>query len=215
MYTVQKTFLFLYTYNAYMSENIGKKWRFSTFLGLIFTRFKNALRCCIFRYKRKTQSVHVYNSTTPTWLNFTLLKENLDEWSQVNDFGLRSNVIKMNSYNTRALFLSHLTELENSLSNVAELITTPSSLDRGSAESSIIQFKVTENVMMQLPIDSNMWYNLIRSYYLSICRWGRLTNSSSKLPFWVGCTSMNLLLGRSYYFWLDTTSMVTEKKIRT
>lgn len=117
---------------------------------MIFTRFKNALRCSICRYKRKTQSVHVYNSTTPTWLNFTLLKENLDEWSQVNDFGLRSNVIKMNTYNTKVLYLSNLTELENSLSSVAELVTTPSSLDSGSAESSIIQFKVTENVRMQL-----------------------------------------------------------------
>jgi len=52
----------------------------------------------------------------------------------------------MNTYNTRALFLSNLKELENSLSNVAELVTTPSSLDSGSAETSIIQFKVTENV---------------------------------------------------------------------
>jgi len=56
----------------------------------------------------------------------------------------------MNTYNTRALFLSNLTELENSLSSIAELVTTPSSLDSSSAESSIIQFKVTENVRMQL-----------------------------------------------------------------
>lgn len=110
------------------------------------TKLKNPLRCCVYRYKRKTQSVHVYNSTTPTWLNFTLIKENLNEWSQVNDFGLRTNVIKMNEYNTKALFLSNLKELETSLSSVAELITTPSSLDYHSAESSIIQFKVTENV---------------------------------------------------------------------
>lgn len=92
----------------------------------------------------------MYNSTTPSWLNFTLLKENLDEWSQVNDFGLRSNVIRMNNYNTRALFLNNLKELENSLSNVAELVVMPSSLDHGSAESSTIQFKVTENVRMKL-----------------------------------------------------------------
>ena len=77
-----------------------------------------------------------------------MLKENIDEWSQVNDFGLKMNVIKMKDYSTRALFLRNLMELENSLSNVAELVTTPSSLDRGSAESSIIQFKVTENVRM-------------------------------------------------------------------
>lgn len=56
----------------------------------------------------------------------------------------------MNTYNTRVLFLSNLTELENSLSSIAELVTTPSSLDSSSAESSIIQFKVTENVRMQL-----------------------------------------------------------------
>jgi len=115
---------------------------------LMSTKLKNTLRCCVYRYKRKTQSVHVYNSTTPTWLNFTLIKENLNEWSQVNDFGLRTNVIKMNEYNTKALFLSNLKELETSLSSVAELITTPSSLDYHSAESSIIQFKVTENVRM-------------------------------------------------------------------
>jgi len=90
----------------------------------------------------------VYNSTTPIWLNFTLLKENLDEWSEVNDFGLRTNVIKINEYSTRALYLRNLRELENSLSNVAELVTTPNSLDGGSAESSIIQFKITENVWM-------------------------------------------------------------------
>jgi len=127
---------------------LPKNGNLERFGGLISTRFKNVLHCCVYRYKRKTQSVHVYNSTTPTWLNFTLLKENLDEWSQVNDFGLRLNVIKMNNYNTRALFLSNLKELENSLSNVAELVPTPSSLDHVTAET--IQFKVTENVRMIL-----------------------------------------------------------------
>jgi len=130
-----------------MATSIAENGNLEPFGDLISPRFKNVLRCYIYRYKRKTQSVHVNNSTIPTWLNFTLLKENLDEWSQVNDFGLRSNVIKMNSYNTRALFLSNLKELENSLSNVAELVTTPSSLDHGSEKT--IQFKVTENVRMK------------------------------------------------------------------
>jgi len=103
----------------------------------------------------------VYNSTTPTWLNFTLLKENLDEWSQVNDFGLRSNVVKMNNYNTRSSFLSNLKELENSLSNVAELVTIPSSLDHDSAESSTIQFKVTENVRIKLIYLTIAMYDII------------------------------------------------------
>lgn len=150
------------------------------------TKLKNALRC-VYRYKKKTQSVHVYNSTTPSWLNFTLIKENLDEWSQVNDFGLRSNMIKMNDYNTKAMFLSNLKELENSLSNVAELVTTPNSLDYHSAESSIIQFKVTENVRMTFMYliisNNNMIYNIIRLFFLSRYRWDHLTNSSSKLPF--------------------------------
>jgi len=55
----------------------------------------------------------------------------------------------MNNYNTRALFLGNLKDLENSLSNVAELVATPGSLDPSSAESSTIQFKVTENVRMK------------------------------------------------------------------
>ncbi|XP_025200120.1 carboxypeptidase D isoform X1 [Melanaphis sacchari] len=121
------------------SANDGDYWR-------ILVPGDYEISVTAYGYKRKTQSVHVYNSTTPTWLNFTLIKENLDEWSEVNDFGLRTNVIKMNNYNTKALFLDNLKELENSLSNVAELVTTPSSLDYRSADSSIIQFKVTENV---------------------------------------------------------------------
>lgn len=86
----------------------------------------------------------MYNSTTPTWLNVTLLKEDLDVWSQVNDFGLKPNVAKMENYNSKELFLNDLQELENSLSTSAELVIKPSSLDN--SDSSIIQFKVTENV---------------------------------------------------------------------
>jgi len=150
LYTSAMNNTFLFIIMSAWLQTLPKNDNLESFEGLISTSFKNALHCCVYRYKRKTQSVHVFNSTTPTWLNFTLLKENLDEWSQVNDFGLRANVIKMNNYNSRSLFLSNLKELENSLSNVAELVAAESSsLDRGSAESSIIQFKVTENVRMK------------------------------------------------------------------
>lgn len=84
------------------------------------------------------------NSTTPTWLNITLHKEDLDVWSQINDFSLKTNVAKMEDYNSKGLFLNFLQELENSLSSVAELVIKPNSLD--TSDSSIIQFKVTENV---------------------------------------------------------------------
>lgn len=80
----------------------------------------------------------------PTWLNITLLKEDLDVWSEINDFGLKTNIAKMENYNSKELFLNNLQELENSLSSVAELIIKSSSLD--SSNSSIIQLKVTENV---------------------------------------------------------------------
>lgn len=96
------------------------------------------------RYKRQTHSVHISNSTTPTWLNITLIKEDLDVWSEINDFGLKTNIAKIENYNSKELFLNDLQELENSLSSVAELVIKPSSLD--SSDSSIIQFKVTENV---------------------------------------------------------------------
>jgi len=73
-----------------------------------------------------------------------LLKEDLDIWSHVNDFGLKTNVIKMEDYRSKELFLNELQELENSLSSVAELVIKPSSLDN--SDSSIIQLKITENV---------------------------------------------------------------------
>lgn len=94
------------------------------------------------RYKRQTHIVHVYNSTTPVWLNVTLLEEDLNDWSEAHDFGLKTNIDKMETYSNRELFLSDLKELENSLSNVAELVTQMSD----STDSSIIQFKITENV---------------------------------------------------------------------
>lgn len=74
-----------------------------------------------------------------------MIKEDLNEWSQVNDFGLKTNVAKMVNYKTKELFLSDLMDLENSLSSVAELVTKPSNLD--TVDSSAIQFKVTENVI--------------------------------------------------------------------
>lgn len=92
----------------------------------------------------------MYNSTTPTWLNVTLLKEDLNVWSQVNDFGLKTNIAKMEDYNSKELFLNDLQELENSLSTIAELVIKPSSLDN--SDSSIIQFKVTENVRTVIKI---------------------------------------------------------------
>lgn len=73
-----------------------------------------------------------------------MIKENLNEWSQVNDFGLEINVAKIESYSNKQLFLNELMELENSLSTVAELITKPINVD--SLDTSIIQFKVTDNV---------------------------------------------------------------------
>lgn len=96
------------------------------------------------RYKRKVHSVHVSDSTTPTWLNITLIKEDLNVWSRINDFGLKTNIAKLVNYKTKELFLNELMELENSLSNVAELVTKSSNLNN--VDSSIIQFKVTENV---------------------------------------------------------------------
>lgn len=96
------------------------------------------------RYKRKVHSVHVFDSTTPTWLNITLIKEDLNVWSQINDFGLKTNIAKIVNYKTKELFLNELMELENSLSSVAELVTKPSNLNN--VDSSTIQFKVTENV---------------------------------------------------------------------
>lgn len=104
----------------------------------------NGFKIFIYRYKRQTHSVYVHNSTIPTWLNVTLLKEDLDIWSHVNDFGLKTNVIKMEDYRSKELFLNELQELENSLSSVAELVIKPSSLDN--SDSSIIQLKITENV---------------------------------------------------------------------
>lgn len=73
-----------------------------------------------------------------------MIKENLNEWSQVNDFGLEINVAKIESYSNKQLFLNELMELENSLSTVAELIIKPKNVD--SLDTSIIQFKVTDNV---------------------------------------------------------------------
>lgn len=73
-----------------------------------------------------------------------MLKEDLDVWSRVNDFDLKTNVAKMEDYNSKELFLNDLQELENSFSSIAELIIKPNSLDN--SDSSIIQFKVTENV---------------------------------------------------------------------
>lgn len=96
------------------------------------------------RYKRQTHSVYISNSTTPTWLNITLLKEDLDVWSEINDFGLKTNIAKFENYNSKELFLNNLQELENSLSSVAELVIKSSNLD--TSDSSIIQFKITENV---------------------------------------------------------------------
>lgn len=114
------------------------------------------------RFKRQTHSVHVYNSTTPIWLNVTLLKEDLDVWSQLNDFGLKTNVDKMTDYSSKALFVSQLKDLENSLSSVAEFVTKPNHLD--SSDSSIIQFKVTNNVrkivILLLIIIYNMLYKI-------------------------------------------------------
>ncbi|VVC30035.1 Peptidase M14, carboxypeptidase A,Carboxypeptidase-like, regulatory domain [Cinara cedri] len=95
-------------------------------------------------YKRQTHFVHVNNSTIPTWLNITLLKEDLNVWSRDNDFSLKLNVAKMDSYNSKELFLNELMELENSLSNVAELVIKPIKLFN--SDDSIIQFKVTKNV---------------------------------------------------------------------
>lgn len=80
----------------------------------------------------------------PTWLNVTLLKEDLYVWSRDNDFSLKSNVAKMISYNSKELFLNELMELENSLSNVAELVIKPTKLFN--SVDSIIQFKVTKDV---------------------------------------------------------------------
>lgn len=83
-----------------------------------------------------------------------MIKENLNQWSQVNDFGLETNVAKMESYNNKQLFFNELMELENSLSTVAELITKPTNVD--SLDSSIIQFKVTENVRkVMIIVNSN------------------------------------------------------------
>lgn len=96
------------------------------------------------RYKRVVHSVHIFDSVKPTWLNITLIKEDLNVWSQINDFGLKTNVAKMVNYKTKELFLNELMELENSLSSVAELVTKPNNLNN--VDSSIIQFKVTENV---------------------------------------------------------------------
>lgn len=95
------------------------------------------------RYKRKSHFVHVNNSTTPTWLNVTLLKEDLNIWSHDNDFDLKSNVAKMDNYNSKEFFLNELMELENSLSNVAELVIKPSKLFNSDET---IQFKVTKSV---------------------------------------------------------------------
>lgn len=96
------------------------------------------------RYKRKVHSVHIFDSTKPTWLNITLIKEDLNVWSQINDFGLKTNIAKIVNYKTKDLFLNELMELENSLSSVAELVTKPNNLNN--VDSSTIQFKVTENV---------------------------------------------------------------------
>jgi len=57
---------------------------------------------------------------------------------------LKTNVAKMEDYNSKELFLNDLQELENSLSTIAELVIKPTSLNN--LDSSIIQFKVTENV---------------------------------------------------------------------
>lgn len=96
------------------------------------------------RYKRKSYSLHVYNSTTPVWLNVTLFKEDLNDWSVANDFGLKNNVDKMEAYSSRELFLNNFKELENSLSSIAELVIQPNRFDN--SNSSIIQFKVTKDV---------------------------------------------------------------------
>uniref|UniRef100_A0A2S2QUM2 Carboxypeptidase D n=1 Tax=Sipha flava TaxID=143950 RepID=A0A2S2QUM2_9HEMI len=92
-------------------------------------------------YKRQTHSVEVYDSTTPTWLNITLIKEDLNEWSQINDFNLKDNIVKMENYKSKELFLSNLEDLEKSLSSVAELV-----INSHNPDTSIIQLKVTENV---------------------------------------------------------------------
>lgn len=105
------------------------------------------------RYKRQTHSVEVYDSTTPTWLNFTLIKEDLNEWSQINDFNLKENVIKMEDYKSKELFLSNLEDLEKSLSSVAELVIKSHNPD--TSDSSIIQFKVTENVRKVITVPKN------------------------------------------------------------
>lgn len=127
------------------------------------------------RYKRQTHSVEVYNSTIPTWLNVTLTKEDLDEWSRINDFNLKDNVVKMEDYKSKELFLSNLADLEKSLSSVAELVINSHNTD--TSDSSVIQFKVTKNVR-KLPL----YLKIVNS---NIClflthRLDRLMNTSSK-----------------------------------
>lgn len=73
-----------------------------------------------------------------------MLKEELNVWSRDNDFGLKLNIAKMDSYNSKELFLNELMELESSLSNVAELVIKPS--NSFNSVDSIIKFKVTNNV---------------------------------------------------------------------
>lgn len=92
----------------------------------------------------QTHSVQVHNTTKPTWLNVTLLKEDLNVWSQVNDFSLEQNIAKLEDYNSKESFLQNLEDLEKSLSRVGELVMKPSNLYN--KDDSIIQFKVTDNV---------------------------------------------------------------------
>lgn len=117
--------------------------------------FKNSQNTYILfnRYKRQTHSVEVFDTSTPTWLNVTLTKEDLNEWSQINDFNLKDNVVKMESYKSKELFLSNLVDLEKSLSSVAELVTNSHNTD--TSDSSVIQFKVTENVRKFIIIPKN------------------------------------------------------------
>lgn len=77
-------------------------------------------------------------------MNFTLLKEDLNTWSQVNDFGLENNIVQMDNYNSKQLFLKELDDLENSLSSVGQIVMKPTNLH--SIDDTIIQFKVTDNV---------------------------------------------------------------------
>ncbi|XP_050521239.1 carboxypeptidase D [Daktulosphaira vitifoliae] len=95
-------------------------------------------------YKKLTHSVYVENSTIPTWLNFTMEKENLSVWSRKNDFNIESNIAKLELYKDKEVFLNELRDLENKASSIAQLMSPQAPF--GIIGESIIAFKITKDV---------------------------------------------------------------------